>query len=369
MRKPSLEISTMVKRIKETTIPESITPRELINAFGFYRRTSGCVRTVNTYLAENGLETFPDYQGTWVDREIVLKLTPIAEHEAKDYMRTFSREDPIKRLDILEEAHREPVCVMESDTLIKAETVMRLHNYSQLPVLNENGLLQSCITWESICFARSKGICTDVVKDYATEKYQIAMVNMPLLEAYELVYKHDYIIVVNEDALPIGIVTIADLTSKFIAWTGPYMLTSEVEQLIRQLCDDKYPKAQVLEKCKKHGLSDILKILQWKKEDAEHQEQIAKIDKILQSAQKPICSLDDLTFGQYLEILKDSTNWNLLNLPNVDKGIFLEQLNKVREIRNDVMHFNMDEEDSANNMETLKETTEFINRNMLLTKK
>ena len=364
MRQPSLEILTKVNRIKETTIPENITPRELINSFGFYRRTSGCVRTINTYLAENGLETDPDYQGAWVDRVIVLKLTPVAEHAAKDYMRTFSREDPIKRLDILDEAHREPLCVMESDTLIKAETMMRLHNYSQLPVLDEGGFVKSCVTWESICFARSKGVCSDIVKDYATEKFQIATENMPLLEAYELVYKHDYIIVVNEDALPIGIVTIADLTSKFIAWTGPYMLTSEVEQLIRQLCDDKYPKAVVLEKCKRHGLSEILKILHWKKDDEEHQEQIVKIDKVLQNTQKPISSLDDLTFGQYLEILKDTENWKLLNFPNVDKETFLGQLNKVREIRNDVMHFNMDEEDSANNMATLKETTDFINRNM-----
>ena len=81
MRQPSLEILTKVNRIKETTIPENITPRELINSFGFYRRTSGCVRTINTYLAENGLErnililenNFPD--GYYPDEAEGGKLT------------------------------------------------------------------------------------------------------------------------------------------------------------------------------------------------------------------------------------------------------------------------------------------------------
>ena len=359
-------LELLVKQIRETTNPAMITPRQLMSAFGYYRRSRYCVETINNYLVENGLETNPNYQDTWADAQIELRLTPEIEHEVKNYARCNSKEDPVKRLIVLEEAHRVPLCVNLSDTLVKAETMMRLHNYSQLPVLDENGYLKSCITWESICYARSKGKQSNIVQDYTTDKFQKARVEMALLEAYELVYKHEYIIVVDDSGnSPIGIVTIADLSSKFIAWTGPYLLTSEVEQLIRQLCDDKYPLSEVQDRCKNYSLKDILKILHWKHDDPEHVEQIEKIVKILKGSQKEIRSLDDMTFGQYKQLLDNDDNWKTLNLPNVDRKIFIEQLDEIRKIRNDVMHFNLVEEDSSDKMAVLKETADFISNNMM----
>ncbi len=359
-------LELLVKQIRETTNPAMITPRQLMSAFGYYRRSRYCVETINNYLIENGLETKPNYQDTWADAQIELRLTPEIEHEVKNYARCNSKEDPVKRLIVLDEAHRAPLCVKLSDTLVKAETMMRLHNYSQLPVLDENGYLQSCITWESICYARSKGEQSNLVQDYTTDKFQKARVEMALLEAYELVYKHEYIIVVDDSGnSPIGIVTIADLSSKFIAWTGPYLLTSEVEQLIRQLCDDKFPLSDVQDRCKNYSLKDILKILHWRQDDSEHIEQIEKIVKILHGSQKEIRSLDDLTFGQYKQLLDNDNNWKALNLPNVDRKIFIEQLDEIRKIRNDVMHFNLDEEDSSEKMAVLKETADFISSNMM----
>lgn len=364
MNDPALEL--IVKQIRETAQPAIVTPKQLMSAFGYARRSRNCVETINNFLAENGLETCPNYQDTWAYREIELKLTPETEHAVKNYARCNSKEDPVKRLDILEEAHREPLCVYQDDSLLRAETLMRLHNYSQLPVLNEYGFAEYCITWESICYARSKGVNSDVVKDYATANFEIAEVSMPLLEAFEKVYEHEFIVVIDSgDPYPIGIVTIADLSSKFIAWTGPYMLTSEVEQLIRQLCDDKYPLAEVQEKCKNYSLKDILKVLHWKHDDPEHKEQIAKLSKILQGPQKEIHSLDDLTFGQYKLLLDHAESWNNLNLPNVDRQSFIEQLDLIRKIRNEVMHFNINEGDSTDMMATLKETADFISRNML----
>ena len=365
-RMEDLALEILVKQIRETAQPLMITPRSLMRAFGYSRRSRHCVETINAFLADNGLETCPNYQDTWADALIQMRLTPETEHEVKNYARCNSKEDPVKRLNILDEAHRTPLCVQEKDTLVKAETMMRLHNYSQLPVLDEGGYLKGCITWESICYARSRGISSELVQDYMTQNYQIAWVETPLLDAYELVYKHEYIIVVDgETPSPIGIVTIADLSSKFIAWTGPYILTNEVEQFIRHLCDDKYPLAEVQERCKNYSLKDILKVLKWKRDDPEHAEEIEKIDKILQKSQKEIHCLDDLTFGQYKQLLNNETNWRALGLPNVDRKTFIDQIDAVRNIRNDVMHFNMDEEDSSDKIAILRETADFISRNML----
>ncbi len=49
-------------------------------------------------------------------------------------------------------------------------------------------------------------------------------------------------------------------------------------------------------------------------------------------------SVVDLTLGEYLQLLADPVSWKQLKLL-VDRTIFLHQLNRIREIRNDVMHF------------------------------
>lgn len=361
-------LDIIVSRIRETAQPVKVTPRQLMRAFGYSRRRRNCVNKINNFLMENGLETFPNYQDTWADREIELRLTPKAEHEALNYMRCNSQEDPIKRLDVLDEAHNSPVCVKLSDSIIKAETLMRLHNYSQLPVVNKRGVLVGCITWNSICDARSKMETSHVVKAYATKECCIANVDMPLLRAYELVCKNDFLIVVGNDSHPIGIVTLADLSNKFIAWTAPYMVVNEIEQMIRLLCDDKYPKAVVKGICKQRGIEEILPILGWEGNDEEHAEQVRQIDGVLQKMQKEINSLDDLSFGQYITLLDNNDGWNALELSHVDKPTFISQLNKVRKIRNEIMHFNMNEEDSADKIELLKETAEFIGGTMLYKK-
>lgn len=363
---PSLEI--IVSKIRETAQPMKVTPRQLMRAFGYSRRRRNCVNKINNFLMENGLETYPNYQDIWADREIELRLTPKAEHEALNYMRCNSQEDPIKRLDILDEAHNTPVCVKLTDSIVKAETLMRLHNYSQLPVINKRGVLYGCITWNSICDARSKKEVSPIVKAYATRDCCRANVDMPLLIAYELVCKNDFLIVVGDDNHPIGIVTLADLSNKFIAWTAPYMIINEVEQMIRLLCDDKYPKAFVKEICKLRGIEEIISIIGWQKEDAVHVEQVVQIDNVLQKMQKEINSLDDLTFSHYITLLGNTEAWNALELSHVDKQTFIAQLQTVKKVRNGIMHFNMNDEESAENIELLKETADFISKMMLYNK-
>ena len=48
----------------------------------------------------------------------------------------------------------------------------------------------------------------------------------------------------------------------------------------------------------------------------------------------------DLTLGNYCRLLENEENWCRLGLSNlITKRDFMEQLNEVREIRNDIMHF------------------------------
>jgi len=48
-----------------------------------------------------------------------------------------------------------------------------------------------------------------------------------------------------------------------------------------------------------------------------------------------------LNFGDYLHLLETRENWSRLKL-GIDRTVFITKLNEIREIRNDVMHFDPD---------------------------
>ncbi|MGN7061934.1 hypothetical protein ACTHRZ_11565, partial [Neisseria sp. P0001.S006] len=66
----------------------------------------------------------------------------------------------------------------------------------------------------------------------------------------------------------------------------------------------------------------------------------------------------DLNFGGYQTILGNSEIWKRLNL-NLDRQEFIKTLDKIREIRNDVMHFDPDGLDK-NSIELLEEFSHFL---------
>ena len=69
-------------------------------------------------------------------------------------------------------------------------------------------------------------------------------------------------------------------------------------------------------------------------------------------------SAADLTFGEYRRLLEDPNRWSLLCL-QLDRGVFIQLLEKVRETRNDVMHFDPDGiEDKA--LSVLREFAKFL---------
>jgi hypothetical protein len=51
--------------------------------------------------------------------------------------------------------------------------------------------------------------------------------------------------------------------------------------------------------------------------------------------------VSDLTFGEYIRLLEVPENWCRLGL-NLDRPLIVERLSKIREIRNEVMHFHPD---------------------------
>ena len=296
-------ISEKVKAILENTSLEfSITGRELFNSFGFERRTSGNCWVVDNYLKDNNLMVEPHYNNVWIDTPITLKHKPIA--------RTRIAEDPILRVAVLERANMVPVYVTNCDTLIKAITIMRMNNYSQLPVSN-NGLRGLCgyISWKTIGEAQANGVQSDLVRDYVQPIERTLTLETPLLEAIKYVHNNEFAIIEDKTHQICGILTTTDISEQFLLLTEPYLLMQEIENMVRLLLSDVFNLEEIQSICVEPGRS--------------------------------VNSLDDLTFGEYLRIIDNSERWQTLNL-NIDRREFVKMLDKVREIRNDIMHFEPD---------------------------
>ena len=56
---------------------------------------------------------------------------------------------------------------------------------------------------------------------------------------------------------------------------------------------------------------------------------------------RQIATVDDMNFGEYIHLLQSPERWLKLGIA-IDRTIFCENLDRVRKIRNDVMHFDPD---------------------------
>ena len=140
---------------------------------------------------------------------------------------------------------------------------------------------------------------------------------MPLLEAINITAQNEFVIVLNEDKTMRGIITTADVASEFLTITQSesFILLGQIERQIRIILRN----GEIL-------LEDVKSVC---KED-----------------EREIMSIDDLNFGEYLRLLESDKNWKKLKL-NTDRKDFITALDKVRQIRNDVMHFDPDGIDSC----------------------
>jgi CBS domain-containing protein len=294
------EFLELVKEIKENDKEFEITPRELLNFFGCEKRTSGNVAYINRFLDENQLETEPNFVNCWIDGDIVIK------HKKK--ATTKNGVDPIQRIKILPSSNREPVSISKDSTLREAITLMMMHNYSQLPVMNGPRTVVGYVSWETIGYALTKGQMSQEIKHYTNSDVTKLSYETPLLDAISIIIEKEFILVIKNDNTISGILTIADISAQFLSVTEPFILLEQIENHIRQILDKKFLVTDLKEFCK-----------------------IGEIERDIEF-------IDDLNFGDYIQIVGNPENWEKLNL-SIERLPFIKQLDKIRKIRNDVMHF------------------------------
>lgn len=295
------DLQSKIQEIKDNDKEFKITPRELINAFGYEKRTSGNRAYINKYLQDNQLETFPDYMNAWIDGEIVLRH--------KKRAKSKSGADPIQRIKILSAANKEPITVTRDAELVEATTLMMLHNYSQLPVISNPKTIVGFISWGTIGSKLSNGVQSDKISDYYSKDIAVIDYEKPLLEAIKIIIDKEFAVIQKSDKTISGIVTIADISEQFVTISEPFLLLEQIENHIRKVLDGKFLLDELIDFCK------------------------------IGDQERKLEHIDDLTFGDYIRIIEKSEHWEKLNL-SLDRSHFIKQLEKIRNIRNDIMHFN-----------------------------
>lgn len=201
--------------------------------------------------------------------------------------------------------------VSPNDPLQAATSRMMLNHFSQLPVLSKGEQVRAhdikgMISWRSIAHSRARGNAENEVR-YHMEKPHTVSLHSTLLEAMELVSRHDAVLVLDGARNVTGIVTIEDLNREFVRLTEPFLVVAQLEHQLRELASH-LPFRMVQEHCRRDG--------------------------------QLIAEIADMELGDFVYLLSNDAIWRELSLQDHwDRRQIARALDQARLTRNDVMHF------------------------------
>lgn len=304
---------------------EPITVRNFLYWFwGSQRRGLWVVTVIRSNLKANGLETFPDFNNVYIDSLIEFrKVEPPKKNEKekldnepeniaeKSMDDVLNFDDPTYRISRLEAANKDLIFVKPDSELSEAITLMMTHDYSQLPVMQQPKRgLKGVISWRSIGQKLAVKKSSTIVRELMEPNFQLISEETSLFKALPVIIEHEYVLVKNKTDEICGIVTASDLSLQFKQLTEPFLLVAEIENHVRQI------------------------LVSLSKEELEN-------GKDSKDENRTIESVADLTFGEYQRICEVPEIWEKLNL-SIDRKIFCSELDKIRTIRNNIMHFDPD---------------------------
>lgn len=317
------------------------TVRALLSEFGYQRRGSNKAFRVKQALKRHKLTTEPDLLIPYIDERVTFKLVSASSKqdqksepkapEAPEPDAVPGGNDPTYRINKLEAANleaagRKLAAVSPDSPVAEAVTEMLANDFSQLPVMNGK-TVKGVISWRSLGKRLALGKACGTVRE-AMDEPVIINSETSIFQAIHDIVEHDYVLVQREDKTITGIVTTSDLSVQFRVLSEPFLILSEIENHLRDLIDSRFKKEE----------------LQGAKDPSDQ-------DRVVSTA-------SDLTFGEYLRLLENEENWKKLSL-QLDRKSFIKKLDRVRAIRNDVMHFDpegIDEQD----LEALRAFVKFL---------
>ncbi len=316
------QLLRVAQQVKEGGHPE-FPVREILSWFGAKRRGGQKVLEIKEAFDEVGVTTDPDFEEVYIgapvtfDRRDASQTAVIAPEGVMSAagvgqveLNAVVRRGLAHRISRLKAAGREPVSVTPDSSLEKAVTIMMANDFSQLPVMQSPRELKGLISWKSIGKRLALHHPCAVVRDCMDGARELSE-EASLFEAVEIIAAEDCVLIRRKDNTIRGPITAYDISFQYQELAKPFLLIGQIENQLRFLISMKFSKED----------------LAAAKDPADPGREIS--------------DPNDLTFGEYVRLLQADDGWAKLDIP-LHRGEFVRLLDKIREVRNDVMHFNPD---------------------------
>jgi hypothetical protein len=297
-----------------------ITVRELLRHWNARTRGTKITRRIEKDLTSHGLTTFPHFRDVTLDTLVrfstlddgsVRKSSTEHAHKLETVPAPDSDDDDAPQIGLkvgnLPSALGGVSFVSPESTVEQAITDMQVDDFSQLAVMPANKRkLVGAVTWKSIAIARH--INADAaLRDCVIDAPEITY-DQELIDVLGVLQSVGFVFVRNERGEINGIVTAADLAHTYGDMATPFFLIGELDQLLRHIVSKHIELADVIALCDTAG-------------------------------DRGITSFDQLTMGDYERTLQNPDAWSQVGT-KLDRASFCARLKTIREIRNDIMHFN-----------------------------
>jgi CBS domain-containing protein len=237
--------------------------------------------------------------------------------------------DPTYRVSKLAAANKPPVSVAPDATIQEAITLMLKNDFSQLPVMSGERDVRGVVSWASVGTRLALGKNGATARELM-DPHQETRTDSSLFQAIPIIVTYQYVLIRGADNRITGIVTASDLSLQFQQLAEPFLLLGEIENHIRRILGTKFTFSELAE-ARDPG-----------------------------DTERVITRVADLTFGEYIRLLENPNRWTQLALP-IDRRTFCQELDRVRRIRNDVMHFDPDGV-PPEQLAALRDFTRFLQR-------
>ena len=334
--------ANFAEAVKKAQAGERVTttPRTIVGWWGRSRRGRNIVEKIRKQMKRKKVTTEPDFEAVWIDDPVYLvtakedgakRGTEQAAKPATEAAALPSLEpvEPAHRISRLEAASRAPEAVSPGDSREKAVTLMLQRGFSQVPVMPNKGTVKGMVSWRSIGQSLHFGAKCKTVDDCMEQAREVPE-TASLFEAVKVVTVYDAVLVRSMNGAITGIVTHADIGRQFGELVEPFLLIEDIEEVLRALIDRAF--------------------------SAKELKNVARNDE--QDHSRKVETVQDLTFGEYLRLIENREHWAQLKLP-LDRKEVIKRLERVREIRNDVMHFDPDPLDDES-LELLRFSARFF---------
>jgi predicted transcriptional regulator len=363
-------LGDIAKEIEATGKPKRMRVRRLLSIVGQERRGKQVIRAVQRLLRRHQLKCDPDFANVHIDSPIRLTLAPklskapreptprndepesvallspalpvevdedVAPHISIDIDDEIDASEMIGGNEIetseadiateLEErevvvtirkgipaASRPPMLVRRNEPVNRALTLMIDNDFSQLVVANSNhARVEGIFSWQSYGQAILAGKCPERVQDCMSHNFAEVNEEKPLFDAVRDVLRNHMLVVRSRDNCLCGCVTQLDVAEVFIDLAEPFLFLGQIENHLRDLVERMRLSGEEL-----RSLAD--------------ERDLTRAD---------VKRVDDLTLGELIRAIQNTGFWQRLGL-NHDRTILLNRLERVRKIRNRIMHFDAD---------------------------